>query len=104
MTRLHFQYLRQTDNIGDRSCSPYDYFTLQNATVSDIRHDDTPDYDVGVYGGGKIFGGLSHYDGVRRGPGQVNIAWCRHRAVFSDLLALLEGAAAGEFCRIPRLG
>lgn len=75
MTRLHFQHLRETDNIGDKSCAPYDYFAWDNATVSDIRHDNTPDYDVGIYGGGKIFGGLSHYAGVRRAPGQVNIAW-----------------------------
>lgn len=73
--KLHFQHLRETDNIGDRSCSPYDYFDWGDATVSDVRNDDTPAYDIGIYGGGKIFGGLSKYAGVRRDKGSVNIAW-----------------------------
>lgn len=73
--RLHFQHLRDTDNIGDRSCSPFDYFDWGDATVSDVRHDDTPKYDVGIYGGGKIFGGLSKYAGVRRDKAAINIAW-----------------------------
>lgn len=72
---LHFQHLRDTLNIGDRSCSPYDYFDWPDATVSDIRAEDTPNYDVGIYGGGKIFGGLTTYKGVTRRPGAVNIAW-----------------------------
>ena len=75
MTRLHFQHLRATRNIGDLSCSPYDYFDWGDATVSDLRAADTPTYDVGIYGGGKVFGGLSRYPGVRRDPGAVNIAW-----------------------------
>lgn len=73
--KLHFQHLRDTPNVGDRSCSPFDYFTWDNATASDIRKNDTPDYDVGIYGGGKIFGGLSGYDGVRRPRNGLNIAW-----------------------------
>lgn len=75
MTKLHFQHLRDTTNIGDKSCSPYDYFEWNDATVTDVRHADTPDYDVGIYGGGKIFGGLSRYAGVRRGANAINIAW-----------------------------
>lgn len=73
--KLHFQHLRQTENIGDRSCSPFDYFDWGDATVSDIRAADTPDYDIGIYGGGKIFRGLSTYKGVTRKPGAINIAW-----------------------------
>ena len=73
--RLHFQHLRDTANVGDRYCSPYDYFDWPNATVSDLRREDTPAYDVGIYGGGKIFGGLSSYAGVRTEKNSTNIAW-----------------------------
>jgi len=72
---LHFQHLRRTDNIGDRACSPFDYFDWDDATVSDLRDDDTPDYDIGIYGGGKIFRGLATYAGVRRPKEAINIAW-----------------------------
>ena len=73
--RLHFQHLRDTANVGDRYCSPYDYFDWPNATVSDLRRNETPAYDVGIYGGGKIFGGLSSYQGVRTDKTSTNIAW-----------------------------
>ena len=73
--KLHFQHLRETENIGDRSCSLFDYFDWEDATVSDVRHGDTPAHDIGIYGGGKIFGWLSKYDGVMRTKGTTNIAW-----------------------------
>ncbi len=73
--RLHFQHLRDTSNIGDRACSPFDYFDWGDATVSDLRNDDTPDYDVGIYGGGKILRGIATNKGVRRPKGAINIAW-----------------------------
>ena len=73
--KLHFQYIRDTTNVGDRSCSPFDYFDWGDATVSDVRESNTPDHDIGIYGGGKIFGGLSSYKGVQRGNGRLNIAW-----------------------------
>ena len=73
--RIHFQHLRDTANIGDRYCSPFDYYDWPGATVSDIRKDDTPDYDVGIYGGGKIFGGMARYKGVRTKSTGLNIAW-----------------------------
>ena len=72
---VHFQHLRDTDNIGDRSCSPFSYFDWRDATVSDIRKTNTPDHTVGIYGGGKIFGGLSNYPGIRRDNKTLNIAW-----------------------------
>ena len=73
--KLHFQHLRRTNNIGDYACSPFDYYDWGDATVSDVRDDDTPVYDVGIYGGGKIFGGLASYAGVRQANAAVNIAW-----------------------------
>lgn len=72
---LHFQHLRATKNIGDLSCSPFDYFDWGDATVSDLRQDDTPPHTIGIYGGGKVFGGLASYPGVRRAKGMLNIAW-----------------------------
>ncbi|KJZ19665.1 polysaccharide pyruvyl transferase family protein [Loktanella sp. S4079] len=73
--KIHFQHLRDTPNVGDRSCSPYDYFDWGDATVSDLRKDDTPSYDIGIYGGGQVFGGLSRYAGVMREQSALNIAW-----------------------------
>lgn len=73
--KLHFQHLRETPNVGDRSCSPFDYFDWGEATVSDIREANTPAYDVGIYGGGQIFRGISHYEGVTRSKTALNIAW-----------------------------
>ena len=72
--RLAFQHLRDTKNIGDRWCSPFDYFDWGDATVRDIRTPGTP-YEVGIYGGGKIFGGLPKYKGVTIKPGTPQIAW-----------------------------
>ena len=73
--KLHFQHLRNTSNVGDRNCSPYDYFEWGDATVSDIRESKPANYDVGIFGGGKIFGGLSSYAGVLPPRNRVNIAW-----------------------------
>lgn len=73
--KLHFQHLRNTTNVGDRSCSPFDYFSWNDATVSDISEADTPDYDIGIYGGGKIFGGMAKYAGVLEPRNRINIAW-----------------------------
>lgn len=73
--RIVFQHLRDTDNIGDRSCSPFDRFDWGDAAVQDIRQPVPGSFDVGIFGGGKIFGGLSRYAGVERRPGQLNIAW-----------------------------
>lgn len=75
MTRVHFQHLRDTNNIGDRSCCPFDYFDWGAATVSHIKSAETPEHDIGIYGGGKLFRGLASYPGVRSGPGITTIAW-----------------------------
>lgn len=72
--KLAFKHLRNTENTGDRYCCPYDYFDWPDASVEDIRNK-SDDYTVGVYGGGKIFGGLSEYEGVIQSPGSTHIAW-----------------------------
>jgi len=72
---IAFLHLRDTDNIGDRWCSPYDWFDWpESAEVRDLRKPGAP-YDIGVYGGGKIFGGLASNPGVVRKPGALHIAW-----------------------------
>ena len=72
--RVLFQHLRDTKNIGDAVCSPFDYFDWGDAQVKDMRTSSAP-YDVGIYGGGKIFGSLSAAKGINRGPDVTHIAW-----------------------------
>lgn len=70
-----FQHLRNTSNLGDRWCSPYDWFAWPNDfRVKDIREDGEK-YDVSIIGGGKIFGGLNRFRGVQKSEGQKNVAW-----------------------------
>ena len=72
LTLLH---LRDTPNIGDRWCSPFDWFDWpMGTTVRDLRKPGE-DYDVGIYGGGKIFGELGPSPGISRKPGNIHIAW-----------------------------
>ncbi|MCF2872463.1 polysaccharide pyruvyl transferase family protein [Octadecabacter sp. G9-8] len=70
-----FQHLRDTPNLGDRWCSPFDWFDWPDSySARDLRQRGDA-YDVGIYGGGKIFGGLPTYDGVRASEATLNIAW-----------------------------
>lgn len=71
---LIFQHLRQTANIGDFSCSPFDYFNWGSAIVKDMRDPSAP-YDACVLGGGKIFGGLAEAKGINREGSPLHIAW-----------------------------
>lgn len=73
--KIIFQHLRKTQNIGDRWCSPFDWFDWpESVEVRDIREPGGY-YDIGIYGGGKIFGGLSTYSGVKQRLGTTHIAW-----------------------------
>ncbi|MDQ2065781.1 polysaccharide pyruvyl transferase family protein [Xinfangfangia sp. CPCC 101601] len=72
--KLVFQHLRETRNIGDRWCSPFDYFNWPGAEARDLRKAGAA-YDIGIYGGGKIFGSLSKEAGVIRGQTTRHIAW-----------------------------
>ncbi len=71
--KISFRHLRNTRNIGDFACSPYDYFDWDDATVSDLR-DPGEAYDIGIYGGGKIFGGLASQPGIDHAA-TAHIAW-----------------------------
>lgn len=72
--KIVFQHIRNTKNIGDFSCSPYDYFDWPNASVKDLRTPSTP-YNVSIIGGGKIFGGLADAPGINRAGDPLHIAW-----------------------------
>ncbi|CUH53685.1 glycosyltransferase family protein [Shimia marina] len=74
MSALMFQHLRDTKNVGDAMCSPYDYFDWQDAQAKDLRTP-SPDYKIGIYGGGKIFGGLADEAGILKQEGVKHIAW-----------------------------
>lgn len=69
-----FQHIRNTKNIGDFSCSPYDYFDWPHASAKDIRTPSTP-YNASIIGGGKIFGGLAGAPGINRIGKPLHIAW-----------------------------
>lgn len=71
---LIFQHLRQTANVGDFSCSPFDYFDWGSASVKDMREVSAP-YDTCIFGGGKIFGGLAEAEGVNLARSPLHIAW-----------------------------
>lgn len=71
---LIFQHLRQTANVGDFSCSPFDYFDWGDATVKDMREVSAP-YEASVFGGGKIFGGLAQAEGVNKDRTPLHVAW-----------------------------
>lgn len=72
--KLIFQHLRNTNNVGDKACSPFDYFDWGDATVKDMREVSAL-YDACVFGGGKIFGGLADAEGVNLGRSPLHIAW-----------------------------
>ena len=70
-----FQHLRDTKNVGDRWCSPYDWFDWPSEfQVKDLNTKSAP-YKVGIYGGGKIFGGLAKSKGINRSKDALHIAW-----------------------------
>lgn len=71
---LAFLHLRDTANIGDRHCSPFDYFDWPDAEAHDLSVADVA-YDVGIYGGGKIFGGLSKIAKPQGKTDAKRIAW-----------------------------
>ena len=58
---------------------PFDYFDWQDAAhikahANDLRQAGQ-DYDVGVYGGGKIMRDIARSPAYRRGNGRLNIGW-----------------------------
>ena len=84
---LKFFHLRDTTNIGDRWCSPFDHidwskYPKVNASVQDIMQP-SPDYDFGIFGGGKILRSIAKSPAWRP---RFNAAWgisTAHRNPFS---------------------
>lgn len=74
MTQIVYKHLRDTKNIGDLSCSPYDYIPYEGAEVADYRTDG-PEADVIIYGGGQIFGGLRRNAGPIDRRAALKIGW-----------------------------
>ncbi len=58
MPRLVFKHLRNTENVGDRWCSPFDHLPFDDAVAMDLD-EPTPPCEAVIFGGGKIFGSLA---------------------------------------------
>lgn len=76
MVSIVFKHLSKTENIGDRSCSPFNYVGELSSTgkVLDL-YDATPPCEAVVYGGGKIFGSLYSTLNSNDRNAALRIAW-----------------------------
>lgn len=76
--KVVYKHHRNTDNLGDRWCSPYDHVPsireCWDAVALDLA-DPTPTCDAVIYGGGKITGGLARSFGREDLAAQSRIAW-----------------------------
>lgn len=82
-----FRHHRDTENLGDRVCSPYDYVPelAAQGQVVDLSLP-TPPCSTVIYGGGKIMGGLAKTFGPNDLAARHRIAWgvsTVHRLPFS---------------------
>lgn len=74
MTQIVFKHLRNTHNLGDRNCSPFDYFDYNDAIAIDMA-EAAPKTDVVIYGGGKIFRQLHRDMSANEHAARVRIGW-----------------------------
>lgn len=74
MPRLVFKHLRNTENVGDRWCSPFDHLQFDDAVAMDLD-EPTPPCEAVIYGGGKIFGSLHRKMTATDRQAKVRIAW-----------------------------
>lgn len=76
MQKIVFKHHYRTTNLGDRVCSPLDYYPdlASGATRVDLD-DPTPACKVVVYGGGKIMGGLHKTLNANDRAAKARIAW-----------------------------
>ncbi|MGO4909317.1 hypothetical protein ACEN2J_13420 [Pseudorhodobacter sp. W20_MBD10_FR17] len=76
MTDLIFKHHRDTTNLGDAVCSPFDYYPelAANGKAVDLACP-TPRADAVIYGGGKIMGGLAKMLGPEDYAAKTRIAW-----------------------------
>jgi hypothetical protein len=71
-----FKHHHETRNLGDRVCSPIDYYPslAQRGQRLDLA-EPTPECKFVVYGGGKIMGGLARTLNANDMAAKARIAW-----------------------------
>ena len=76
MNTLIFKHHRNTTNLGDAVCSPFDYYPefVTNGRAVDLCQPTPPAQSV-IYGGGKIMGGLAKMLGPEDIAAKNRIAW-----------------------------
>lgn len=74
MPSLVFKHLRNTENVGDRWCSPFDHLPFEDAVAMDLD-EPTPPCDAVIFGGGKIFGSLASKLTTNDKMARHRIAW-----------------------------
>ncbi len=72
--RLVFKHIRNTNNVGDAWCCPYDYLDFEDAVALDLG-EPTPPCEAVIYGGGKIFGKLRRAMQPADRAARHRIAW-----------------------------
>lgn len=70
-----FLHLRNTRNVGDRWCSPFDWFDWPEDCFAHDLSAPARHYDWAVIGGGKVLGGLASYGAVLPERRAQHIAW-----------------------------
>ncbi len=75
LNTIAFAHIRNTDNIGDRWCCPYDYFVYPNANAIDLAENPASETGAVIYGGGKILGSLHSQIAAARDRKLLRIGW-----------------------------
>lgn len=73
--QLLFKHVRETPNVGDRSCCPYDYLPFEGASVRDLYDGSAAKTDVVIYGGGQILGSLRRYASQSERKAPFRLGW-----------------------------
>ena len=90
--RTVFTHVRDTPNIGDRSCCPIDYYPFENATLFDLRRPEADDV--------LILGGSGMLQPKYRHGQQAHE---KNRSLHDRLLAIIlpAGGVAGASLGMP---
>lgn len=71
-----YKHIRNTNNLGDRWCSPFDHVAgLSTTGLALDLAEATPPCDAVIYGGGKIMGSLARTLGPNDLAARVRVAW-----------------------------
>lgn len=74
MKKVIFKHIKNTKNIGDRSCSPFYYLNIKNSIAIDLN-EESPPCDAIIYGGGKIFSRIARSARNNERQAKIKIAW-----------------------------